>query len=297
MKHYKGFSIIELIVTLAVFAILSSMALVFSGAFLQDNRISTSNNDLVGSINLARSTAVSRGTRTSICASNDGATCTNTVWELGWIVFIDGGTAGTVDGDDSIIKVNNNAAIDISITSLSAFIQFKPQGAVVSTCVSCFDKTLRQRFETIFAAVGKTFSPVSSVYASGSGDGGSSGSSGGVVLNCTAPESKVKSGGSSSGDSGGSSLSNDSLNSYKDHAFNLLQQLSPIATAQAGEQESSKAESKSSTATCDNGSGSAQVEIPAQSFLICDSSRHLERGSLISVSVVGRVSREKTSCN
>ena len=237
MYSSKGFSLIELIITLAVIAIVSSIAMTFSGAFLQDNRISTANNDLVSSIHYARSTAVTRGTSTSICASSDGMTCTSTAWELGWIVFTDEGSAGVVDGTDRILKVSNQASIDISITSPSAYLQFKPQGAVASVCMNCLDKTITQRLDSIFVAAIKNLSPISIAHASGSsgssgsfgssgssGSSGDSGSSGGsghsggsgeLTVSCVAPDSEVTAGGSGgsghSGGSGGSGGSSASL--------------------------------------------------------------------------------------
>jgi len=335
MNIHKGFSLIELIITLAIIAVVSSMTISFSGAFLQDNRLSIANNDLVGSINLARSAAVSRGVKTSICASNDGATCTNTAWELGWIVFTDGDTAGTVDGTDTILKVSNNAGIDISITNPAGYIQFKPQGVVASVCVNCLDKTMTERLDSIFVAALKNLSPISLAHAGNSGSSGNSGDSGSsgnsgnsgnsgssnaTSQNCVAPDSQVtadsgnsgnsgNSGGS--GGSGGSSASLD-MQDYANYAFNVLQQISPIASAHASGHSGdsgnsgssggsgnsgSSGGSNSNNATCDDGEGTPQVALDDSSFLICDSSQHSERGNLISVSAVGRVARTKVSCN
>jgi len=307
----KGFSLIELIITMAVVVILMSMVLTFSGAFLQDNRMSSANNDLVGSINLARSLAVSKGQRASICSSTDNLTCTNTAWELGWIVFSDGGVAGVVDGDDRIFKVSNSAAIDISITNPGGFIQFKPQGAIASVCANCFDKTISQRLDTLFIASIKNLFPIADANASGdsggsggSGNHGNSGHPGEAVKSCVAPNSKVtsgysgSSGGSGSGHSGDDSASN--IKHYDQAMLAGLEKLTPIPSAyasQSGGSGSSDISASPGSATCDDGSGSAQVVIDDSSFLICDSSRNNEDGRLISVSHVGRITRSKTICN
>jgi len=329
----KGFSLIELIITMGVFAILTSMALTFSGAFLQDNRMSSANNDLVGSINMARSIAVSKGQRASICSSTDNLTCTNTAWELGWIVFSDGGVAGVVDGDDRIFKVSNSAAIDISITNPGGFIQFKPQGAIASVCANCLDKTIYQRLDTLFIASIKNLFPVADANASGdsgnsgdsggsggSGNSGNSGHSGAVVKSCVAPDSKVTngysgssggsgnsgSGNSGSGNSGSGNSGDDSASNFKQYYQEMLaglEKISPIPSAYASESGDSGDSGRSGTsgspgnATCDDGSGSVQVAIDDSSFLICDSSRANEGGRLISVSHVGRITRSKTICN
>jgi len=318
MQHYKGFSLIELVITLAVVAIMSSMVLTLSSAFLQDNRIATANNDLVSSITLARSTAVIRGQRASICSSSNGTSCTGTAWELGWIVFTDEGTAAAIDGDDQIIKISHKTATDISISGAANFVQFKPEGSVASVCVDCFDKIGNQKLETTFATALQNLSPVSLAYAGGGSSGssggssksGSSGGSGGSnkepKIHCVAPESKVKHGSSGKSSSSSASIK---IKNYTDYALNLLEQLSPIPSAFAssgakGGSGSSggkgPAKNSGTSATCDDGSGAGggiQSALQASSLLVCDSSRRSERGSLISVSAIGRVSREKVICD
>ena len=295
MRSLNGFTLIELVMTLAIVAIGSSLTMTMAGAFLQDNRISIANNDLVGSINLARSSAITNGRRASICASSNGTSCTGTAWELGYIVFTDSGTAGTVDGDDQILKTSNKAAIDISITGMSTFVQFKPTGSVASTCVDCFDKITNQRLSSIFVAAIKNLTPISSAYASSgsSGSSGGSGGSGGSKISCIAPDSKVKAHGGSGSSGGGSGSSSASLTikQYTDYALNILEQLSPISSAYADSDSDSEA-------TCDTGEAdSAQAALSESSFLLCDSSRSSESGNLISVNAAGRVSRTKVVCN
>ncbi len=292
MQRLKGFSLIELVITLAVVAILSGMVLTFSSAFLQDNRIETANNDLIGSINLARSTAVSRGEPASICASSNGTSCTNTTWEQGWIVFSDTGVAGIVDGNDQILKISKNAGVNITVTNLASYLQFKSQGFVASTCVNCYDKTLGQRLNTIFARVTRYLSPISLAHAADSSDDsntdsskndvdsssddsdseGGSGRSGSSssktpLVSCVAPASSANRGGS--GSSGSSSDDSDSdsdstsagkYNKYSDYAFNFLAQVSPISLAQAegnsddSSADTSKSDDDSSDDSSDSGS-------------------------------------------
>lgn len=332
MKKLQGFSFIELIITLAVLAVLSSMMLTFSGAFLQDNRMATANNNLVASINLARSAAVSSGQRASICSSSNGLSCTGSAWENGWIVFLDAGTAGVIDATDKILKVSNNAGIDITVYSPGSYLQFKPQGAVASVCVNCFDKTLAQRMEDIFVAAINNLSPVSNAFADSgsSGNSGDSGNSGGsgdsgglaaVTRTCVAPPSQVTGASGDSGNSGNSGGSNagsgDSGNSggsglsfnvqrYTDYALNALSHVSPIASANASSGlsggsgtsgGSGEAGGGGVVATCNKGEGTAQEPIPPSTFLICDSSNTGEKGKLIEVSTVGRIVRTVVYCD
>lgn len=89
MKQY-GFTLIELLVVLAIAAIITTTAIPSFKSFIQNNRMSTSVHKFVSSLNLARSEAVSRGTRVTMCKSSDQATCAAAGgWEQGWIVFLD----------------------------------------------------------------------------------------------------------------------------------------------------------------------------------------------------------------
>jgi len=79
-------TLIELMVTIAILAILLGLAVPsFNDAMLSTKLSSTANN-LIASTHLARSEAIKRNGQVSLCVSTDGATCTAGNWEQGWIV-------------------------------------------------------------------------------------------------------------------------------------------------------------------------------------------------------------------
>jgi len=137
-----GFTLMELMISLIVLAILLAVAMPSFQQFTSNNRVTTTQNDLVAAINLARSEAVRRSTAVTICSSTDGLSCgASTDWPSGWIVFRNPGAAGTVAANSDIIQKwgaiqSAGAANGVLIVTPSAFVQFQPTGlANVSTTV------------------------------------------------------------------------------------------------------------------------------------------------------------------
>lgn len=102
IKRVLGFTLVELMVTVAVVAILMAIATPNLRNIIQNTRISNQINELTSDLNLARSEAIKRGTdttvsRVSVCKSNNPTaatpTCNTTAsagWDTGRIIFIDG---------------------------------------------------------------------------------------------------------------------------------------------------------------------------------------------------------------
>ncbi len=133
-----GFTLIDLIVALVVAGVLLTIAVPSMRNFLQDARITTNTNELVLSLTLARSEAVKRLTTVSLCASDDGIDCTDTDWELGWIVFTDNGVIGAVDTDDIVLHVRQALGGGVTLTGPN-LISYADNGALVAACENCTD--------------------------------------------------------------------------------------------------------------------------------------------------------------
>lgn len=86
-----GFTIIELLTTMAIAAIVLTIGVPAFEQTIQTNNRASQINELLHSLNVARSEAVTRGFPVSVCKSSNGSSCgsTGVNWEDGWITFLD----------------------------------------------------------------------------------------------------------------------------------------------------------------------------------------------------------------
>ncbi|MGH8551521.1 MAG: GspH/FimT family pseudopilin [Methylococcales bacterium] len=104
----RGFTLIELMVTLGVSALVLSMGIPGFQGLIRDNRMTTQYNQFVSALNLARSEAIKRSIDVTICKRNTaGSACNNAgTWESGWIVFTDLDDDGAVDANETILRAH-----------------------------------------------------------------------------------------------------------------------------------------------------------------------------------------------
>jgi type IV fimbrial biogenesis protein FimT len=132
MKKQTGFTVIELMVTLAVAVVLVTMAVPAFNSFMQNNRITAQANDLLTAINASRDEALKRRATVTICSSSDGSSCTGN-WHDGWIVFTDDNADSIVNGADQVLRVWGGLAGGATISSAQASLRYDSIGLVNSS--------------------------------------------------------------------------------------------------------------------------------------------------------------------
>jgi type IV fimbrial biogenesis protein FimT len=158
-QKITGFTLIELIITLAVAAILLGLAAPSFTDMIKDNRLIAQTNEFTASLNLGRSEAIKRALTVTICKSDNQTSCGGN-WQGGWLVFEDVDGQGDLDsGTDTIIRVhaalsNGNTLVSNSSTT-SNRITYDASGFAMnynSTFTFCDDRGLS-------SAKGRVISP------------------------------------------------------------------------------------------------------------------------------------------
>lgn len=114
----RGFTLLDLISTISIAAVLTTTAIPAFSGLVQRNRITTEINTFVAHLHYARSEAIKRTTRVVMCRSADGLSCARTEgWHKGWITFADTNANRELDASESPLRVEAGEDNGIIITS------------------------------------------------------------------------------------------------------------------------------------------------------------------------------------
>ncbi|MCB1782215.1 MAG: GspH/FimT family pseudopilin [Candidatus Competibacteraceae bacterium] len=143
MNRKLGFTLIELIITVALVAIIVTLGVPTFQGMIRNNRIIVHTNDFISSLNLARSEANKRGRRVALCKSdktdniitcttaNNCCTTSTGDWENGWVVFVDANNNASVDAGDTVLRVHGSWDNGDTLQGngpMATYISYSPDG-------------------------------------------------------------------------------------------------------------------------------------------------------------------------
>jgi len=127
-RAQAGFTILELMVVVAIVGVLMAVAVPAMGDFIRNGRITAAANDVMAALHFTRSEAIKRRQPVTLCTSanavqsnntaNPNATCADSEFLTGWIVFVDLNQNGQREAGDTILL--NHSPMNAQITAASS---------------------------------------------------------------------------------------------------------------------------------------------------------------------------------
>ena len=155
-----GFTVIELLVVVAIAAIFLALGVPSFTDFIRQTRLSSAMNDLSADLFLARSEAIKRNSRVLVCAraTATATTCSTTpaagTWMNGWLVCFDADSNGVCDAtsaaDPNPIKTHAALVSPLLLSGPAAAVIFLPVGnAVAAATFNMTGSTTVTRIATV----------------------------------------------------------------------------------------------------------------------------------------------------
>jgi len=133
VANKRGFTLIELLVTIAIAAILAVVAVPSFNQTIVNYRLTSYANNFLTSAQLARSEAIKRNSRVTLCKSANGTSCTLVGgWHQGWIIFNDVDNSAMINSSEIVVYKESAMSADFLMlgnANVDNYVSFIPSGA------------------------------------------------------------------------------------------------------------------------------------------------------------------------
>jgi type IV fimbrial biogenesis protein FimT len=159
VRRWQGYTLIELVLGLAVVATTLAWGVPSFGTLLRDAARTREVNQFVHAVYVARSEAIKRNGVVSLCPSRNGATCSPSAqWTTGWLLFVnlDRDTPAARDSGEPLLRVYEPWDAG-HISSNRSTLSFRPFGqmGVTATVTFCDDRGSRAARAVIISQTGR----------------------------------------------------------------------------------------------------------------------------------------------
>ena len=137
----RGFTLLEVLVVLALLAVLLSLAAPSFIGLRQKHQMQSQAEQLQASLLLARSEALRRQQRVTLCvresSPGEGPHCASAgTWAQGWVVFVDGNDNGRREASEAVLQLHQALPGFLTLqgnATVDSYISYGPQGRSQST--------------------------------------------------------------------------------------------------------------------------------------------------------------------
>ena len=132
----QGFTLIELMVTIAIVGVLLVAVLPTLSNTIDGNKVSAESRKMMSTIAFSRSEAVKRNTFVTVCKSSNATSCetgTDADWHDGWLVFADLDNNGALDSGEEVVKRIDSTSAGVVINAGSTIANrftYRPSGSI-----------------------------------------------------------------------------------------------------------------------------------------------------------------------
>jgi type IV fimbrial biogenesis protein FimT len=163
MARITGFTLVELMVTIAVLAIVVTVGVPSFQSSIANKRLSAGANDFVSALQFAKTNALTTNATTTMCTkkANEEQCDPAGFWSNGWLVFLDVNANGKLDGSETILSTHDrlHSSLSLSVSAdLEYSIRFRPNGlpdiSSAQDMVLCDERGFSPQSKAILISVG-----------------------------------------------------------------------------------------------------------------------------------------------